>query len=97
LVVFHPAFGYFARRYGLNQVAVEVDGKAPSARRLALLVNELSDQPVRALFIQPQFSRSAAERVADALDCELIELDPLAGEYLTNLETMANRIAGALQ
>ena len=97
MVVFHPAYGYFARRYGLIQMAVEVDGKTPSARRLASVVNELSDQPVRALFVQPQFSRSAAERVANALDCDLVELDPVAGDYLTNLEIMADRIAGALQ
>jgi len=97
LLVFHPAYGYFARRYGLIQKAVEVDGKAPSARRLATVVDEIRQQPVPALFVQPQFSRSAAERVAKALNCELVELDPLAGEYLANLETMADRIVRALQ
>lgn len=97
ILVFHPAYGYFARRYGLLQMAVEVDGKSPSAKRLASVVNELSDQPVRALFVQPQFSRSAAERVANALGCDLVELDPVAGDYLANLEAMADRIAGALQ
>jgi zinc transport system substrate-binding protein len=97
LLVFHPAYGYFTRRYGLIQVAVEVDGRAPSARRLTAVVGELRHQPVPALFVQPQFSRSAAERVANALDCDLVELDPLAGDYLANLETMADRIAGALK
>jgi zinc transport system substrate-binding protein len=97
LLVFHPAYGYFTRRYRLIQMAVEVDGKAPSARRLATVVDELRQQPVPALFVQPQFSRSAAERVANALDCELVELDPLAGDYLANLEIMADRIAGALR
>ena len=97
LLVFHPAYGYFTRRYGLVQRAVEVDGKAPSARRLATVVDEIRQQPVPALFVQPQFSRSAAERVANALDCELVELDPLAGDYLANLETMADRIVRALQ
>ena len=97
LLVFHPAYGYFTRRYGLVQSAVEVDGKAPSARRLATVVDEIRQQPVPALFVQPQFSRSAAERVAIALDCELVDLDPLAGDYLANLETMADRIARALQ
>jgi len=97
LLVFHPAYGYFTRRYGLIQRAVEVDGKAPSARRLATVVDEIRQQPVPALFVQPQFSRSAAERVAIALDCELVELDPLAGEYLANLETMADRIVRALR
>jgi zinc transport system substrate-binding protein len=97
LLVFHPAFGYFTRRYGLIQRALEVDGKAPSARRLAAVVDDLRNQPVPALFVQPQFSRSAAERVAAALDCKLVVLDPLAGNYLSNLETMAERIAEALR
>jgi zinc transport system substrate-binding protein len=97
LLVFHPAFGYFSTRYGLVQKAVEVEGKAPSPRRLAAVLDEFGDQPVRALFVQPQFSRSSAKRVADALDCDLVELDPLAGDYLRNLEAMAHEIAGAMQ
>jgi len=97
LLVFHPAYGYFTRRYGLIQRAVEVDGKAPSARRLATIIEELQQQQVPALFVQPQFSRSTAERVAGALGCELVELDPLAGDYLANLEIMADRIVGVIQ
>ena len=97
LLVFHPAYGYFTRRYGLVQRAVEVDGKAPSARRLAMVVDDLQQQSVTALFVQPQFSRSAAERVANALDCELVVLDPLARNYLANLETMADRIVRVFQ
>lgn len=97
LLVFHPAYGYFARRYGLVQRAVEAEGKAPSARRLATVIDELGDQQVRALFVQPQFSHSSAERIAEALGCDLIELDPLAGDYLNNLEEMARKIAGAMR
>lgn len=97
LLVFHPAYGYFSSRYGLVQKAVEVEGKVPSARRLAKVLDEFGDQPIRALFVQPQFSRSSAERVADALDCDLVELDPLAGDYLNNLETMAHRIARTMR
>jgi zinc transport system substrate-binding protein len=97
ILVFHPAFGYFTRRYGLHQSAVEVDGKAPTARGLARVVSDLGDHRARALFIQPQFSRTSAERVADALGCELVELDPLAGDYLVNLELMGERIAEALK
>lgn len=97
LLVFHPAYGYFTRRYGLRQTAIEVEGKAPSARRMAAVVEGLRQQKVPALFVQPQFSRTTAERIADALDCELVELDPLAGDYLSNLEAMAMRIAEALK
>jgi zinc transport system ATP-binding protein len=37
-LVFHPAWGYFARRYGLKQLAVEREGKEPGARALAQLI-----------------------------------------------------------
>jgi zinc transport system substrate-binding protein len=97
VLVFHPAYGYFTRRYGLIQMAIEEDGKTPSARRMAEIVEQFSDHRVPALFVQPQFSRSTAERVARALECQLVELDPLAADYLNNLESMAHRIAGAFR
>lgn len=96
VLVFHPAYGYFTRRYGLRQVAVEDEGKAPSARRLASIMQSVGSRGVPAIFVQPQFSTIAAERVADALGCEVVELDPLAEDWPANLETMAIRIAAAL-
>lgn len=97
ILVFHPAFGYFTRRYGLNQIAVEDEGKAPSARRLAEVVRTFDDGFVTTIFVQPQFSATAAQRIADALGCEVVTLDPLAEAYLANLEIMADRIAAALR
>lgn len=97
MVVLHPAYGYFARRYGLEQLAVEVEGKAPSARQLTAVVDRLENHPLRAIFVQPQFSKTAAQRIADALGCDLVELDPLAGDYLANLELMAGRIAASME
>jgi zinc transport system substrate-binding protein len=96
LVVFHPAYGYFARRYGLVQIAVEAGGKAPSARQLAKIVERLQGRGAPAIFVQPQFSQTAAGRVADALGSRLIVLDPLAENYLVNLESMAEKIAAVL-
>jgi zinc transport system substrate-binding protein len=97
VLVFHPAFGYFTRRYGLVQTAIEHDGKVPSARQLAAVIDQLEDREVRALFVQPQFSRSTAQRVAAALDCELVELNPLAGDYLANLQSMARAVAAEMR
>ncbi len=96
LLVFHPSFGYFTRRYELVQIAIEPGGKAPSARQLAEIVNSLRGRETPAIFVQPQFSQTAARRVADALGCQLVVLDPLAEDYLVNLENMADRIAAAM-
>jgi zinc transport system substrate-binding protein len=97
VLVFHPAYGYFTRRYGLQQLAVETGGRAPSARRLASVLATFEDRTPPAIFIQPQFSSSAAQTIADALGCDVVDLDPLAEDYLVNLRTMAARIAAALE
>ena len=97
LLVFHPAYGYFTRRYGLRQFAVEVEGKAPSARQLAELVQVVRNSGQTTIFAQPQFSGTAAKTVAGALGCTVVELDPLAEDYLTNLVTISERISTALE
>ena len=33
-LLFHPAWGYFARDYGLSQVSIELEGKEPSPGKL---------------------------------------------------------------
>lgn len=93
LLVFHPSFGYFASRYGLNQVAVETGGKTPSPRRLAELMNAVQESGACAVFVQPQFASGAAQAVAEAAGCRLVELDPLAADHLANLGRMAATIA----
>jgi zinc transport system substrate-binding protein len=90
--VFHPAFGYFAKRYGLHQIAVETGGKSPSARHLAKLIDLAKQKEVKVLFVQPQFSQKSARTVAQAIGGVVIPLDDLAKDYFTNM----NRIAEAM-
>jgi zinc transport system substrate-binding protein len=92
LLVFHPAYGYFARRYGLVQMAVERGGKEPTTRQLAQLLEEARAAHIPALFVQPQFSGRSAHAIAEALGVHVIELDPLAPDHLANLDRMARRI-----
>jgi zinc transport system substrate-binding protein len=90
--VFHPAYGYFADAYGLEQVAVEAEGKGPGTRQLGELIEEMRREDVRTIFVQPQFSVRAAESIAKELGAEVIPLDPLARDYLSNLMDIAVKI-----
>lgn len=94
--VFHPSYGYFADRYGLTQVAIESEGKEPGARQLAQLIADARAEKIRAVFIQPQFAETMAEAIARELDVPVVQLDPLARDYLTNLMDMAHKIDRAL-
>jgi len=94
--VFHPAFGHFADAYGLKQAAVEVGGKGPTARGIEELIRDARAQGVKAIFVEPQFSRRTAEVIARQIGAELVVLDPLATDYLKNLQEVATKIRAAL-
>jgi zinc transport system substrate-binding protein len=96
-LVFHPAFGYFADAYGLVQVAVAVEGKEPSAKQLAELIDTGRQKHVRVVFVQKQFSQRSAEAFAQALGAAVVPMDDLAYDYLDNLERMAGELQTALQ
>jgi len=96
LVVFHPALGYLARDYGLVQRAIEKDGLPPSPRRLAEVLSEIRAQDLRAIFVQPQAASAQLRALAKAEGLQVVELDPLAGDYPQNMRRMAEAIAAAL-
>jgi zinc transport system substrate-binding protein len=97
LLVFHPAFGYFAADYGLDQVAIEAGGIEPTPKHLATLLQRARQQGQRVLFVQPEFGVSAAQKMAHQMGLEVVTLDPLARNYLGNLRDMALSIREALE
>ena len=94
--VFHPAFGYFADAYGLTQLPVEIEGKSPGARQLAALIRKAKEERIRVIFVQPQFSPNRAQAIAEAIGGAVVPIDPLAEDYIKNLEQMALAIRCAL-
>ena len=97
LLVFHPSFGYFAEAYGLRQIAVEKSGKSPRGKDLSRLIKKARKENVRIVFVQPQFDRHAAEKIAAAIQGAVVPLDPLARDYVSNMETMARTVAEGLR
>lgn len=95
-LVFHPAWGYFAATYGLTQVPIEREGKAPGTRALAALIEQATREEVSVVFVQPQFDRRLAAQVAEAIGGRVVAIDPLAPDYFANLRRVADALAGAL-
>ena len=67
LVTFHDAFGYFARRYGLEIAGFVVEGpeQGVSADALADLIELIEHEGVQTVFHEPQFDASILDTVAD--------------------------------
>jgi len=96
-LVFHPAWGYLARDYGLTQSAIEYEGKEPSPKRLAAIVSQAKAKNIKAVFVQPQMSQRTASTIAQAIGARLIVADPLAENWETNLLNVAKGFRQALQ
>ncbi|EGJ49998.1 metal ABC transporter solute-binding protein, Zn/Mn family [Desulfocurvibacter africanus] len=96
-LVFHPSWGYFAQDYGLVQVPIEIEGKEPKPEELVELAGFASKHRIRAIFVQPQFSRATANVVAREIKAELIVADPLAGNWDRNLIQVAEKLRLTLQ
>jgi zinc transport system substrate-binding protein len=95
--VFHPAFGYFADCYHLKQVAVEVEGKAPRGRELAEFISKIKKYKTKVIFVQPQFSINSAKAIASATGGAVVPLNPLAKNYIENLQTISTKVSRALK
>ncbi len=92
-LVFHPAWGHLAQDYGLQQLALEHDGKEPNARHLVKLIELGRREQIRLVLIQPQFSSAMARIIAQELDARIVVADPLAEHYLDNMRHVAGLIA----
>ena len=91
-IVYHPALTYYARDYGLRQISIEEEGKEPSAKRLAELIRTARAEGIRTVLVQRQFPRSSVEAVADDMEAEVVEFDPLAENVIENIAHITDLI-----
>ncbi len=95
--VYHPAFGYLADDYGLTQRAVEIEGKEPTAKQLARLIDSARKDGIKVIFVAPQFSKKGAETVARGIDGIVVEIDPLERDYISNMTRISDRIESGVR
>jgi zinc transport system substrate-binding protein len=96
-LVTHPAWGHLAAEYGLEQVAIEEEGKEPGPRRLVALIEVARAEGIRTVFSQAGFPDAAARAVAAETGGTVLPLDPLARSWLENTRRTARAIAAALE
>lgn len=95
--VFHPAWGYLAQEYALEQKAIETEGKEPSDRELTEIQNDARARGIKVVFVQPQISGRSAQAVANAIGGRVEQLDPYVADVESNLRHVAERLAASFQ
>ena len=96
-MVYHPAFGYFAREYDLTMLPIEDEGKEPTPAGLAHLIDQAQESNIKVVFASPQFNPNSARVIADAIDGRVVLVDPLARDYLTNLRILQSEMMQAME
>ena len=91
-IIYHPALTYYAHDYGIEQRAIEADGKEPSARHIAIIIDRARKDGVKRIFCQSQFPRSAVEIIAEDIAAEVVMVDPLAEDVLGNIRELTDLI-----
>ncbi len=87
-LVFHPAWGYFARRYELTQLAIEHEGKQAGAHWMTRVIEKARNAGIRLILIQPQFDQRLARQVAHAIGGEVATVDPLDPDYVGEIRRL---------
>lgn len=96
-MVFHPSWGYFAKEYDLEQIAVEIEGKKPKPAQLKELIVHARKEDIRVIFVQPQFSKKNAQLIAREIEGEVVTLDPLAENWLENMKKAAEKLGSSVK
>lgn len=87
-LIYHPALTYFAADYGLEQIAIEEEGKEPNPNHLKTVIDQARAQKVRLIFIQQQFDIQNAQAIAREIDGKIIPIDPLAENWLAEMQKL---------
>ncbi len=104
-IVFHDAFQYLERRYGLNVVgSISINPEVPpSAKRLTELRRKIQSLSAVCVFAEPAFDRRLVDNLIEGtsartgmLDAEGGSLDPGPDLYFTLMRKLASALKGCL-
>ncbi len=101
IVSHHNAYSRWEDRYGLEIAAVirPIHSVEPTPGQIADAVRAIRERGARAIYIEPQFSAQAAERIAETTGVRVLTLDPQGdGDWAAmmrkNLESLAAGLGG---
>ena len=94
-MVFHPSWGYFAKRYDLEQISIEIEGKEPKPNELIELIAEAKKHDIKIVFVAPQFSQKSAKTISKNINANVAQIDPLTDNWKESMLNTANQIANS--
>lgn len=81
IMVIHPAWTYFCRDYGIQQIPIEREGKEPTPRGIAEVIEQAHLYGITVIVASPEFNTESAEVIAREIGGRVILVSPLEKSY----------------
>ena len=92
-IIYHPALTYFAKDYSLTQLALEEDGREPSAASLAKLITNAKKLGTKLMFVQKEFDNRNREIITIETGVKTVDINPLDYNWDKQMTLVANALA----
>ena len=93
-VIYHPILTYFARDYQLEQLAIEEEGREPSAAQLKSLIERARKEKIRFCLIQAEFANRNTTTFIKESQTKAMNINPLQGEWNWAMQEAAAAVQG---
>ena len=80
-MIYHPSLSYFARDYGLEQLALEWEGKTPSPSHMKKLSDLGRKHQITTILIQHEFDSKNAGILASEIGARIVPINPLDEDW----------------
>ena len=96
-LIYHPALGYFAHRYNLEELSVEIEGKEPKPAELKELIDTAKEEKIKTIFIAKGFPTKAAQTIAKETSANVVKIDILSEQWDKSMREIIDEIAKSMK
>ena len=93
-VIYHPILTYFARDYQLEQLAIEEEGREPSASQLKSLIERARKEKIKFCLIQAEFANRNTTTFIKESQTKAMDINPLQGDWNWAMQEAAAAVQG---
>ena len=93
-VIYHPILTYFARDYQLEQLAIEEEGREPSASQLKSLIERARKEKIKFCLIQAEFANRNTTTFINESHTKPMNINPLQGDWNRAMQEAAAAVQG---
>lgn len=91
--IWHPSLSYYARDYGLEQIAVGLESKEMSVRQVHHVIEEAREEGVRIFFFQREYDSRQAEGINTEIGSRLVTISPLDYDWEAQINLITDALA----